>query len=40
MSNVNDPVWSVNIMVALCVLGALYVIYYILKMASDELKDS
>ena len=40
MSNVNDPVLSVNIMVALCVLGALYVIYYILKMASDELKDS
>jgi len=40
LSNVADPVWSVNIMVALCVLGATYTIFYILKLAADELNNS
>jgi len=34
----NDVVWSVIIMLGIGLLGALYVIYYILKEASDELK--
>ncbi len=33
----NEIVWSVNIMLAIGMIGVAYVIYYILKMASDEL---
>ena len=33
----NDIVWSVNIMLAIGMIGVAYVIYYILKMAIDEL---
>ena len=33
----NDVVWSVNIMLAIGMIGVAYVIYYILKMATDEL---
>ena len=32
----NEVVWSVNIMLALGLLGVIWVIYYILKMASEE----
>jgi hypothetical protein len=32
-----DPVWSVNIMLVIGLLGVAWVIYYILKMANDEL---
>ena len=33
----NEIVWSVNIMLAIGMIGVAYVIYYILKMAIDEL---
>ena len=33
----NEIVWSVNIMLAIGMVGVGYVIYYILKMATDEL---
>ena len=33
----NEIVWSVNIMLAIGMIGVAYVIYYILKMATDEL---
>jgi hypothetical protein len=32
-----DPVWSINIMLGIGLLGVAWVIYYILKMANDEL---
>ena len=37
-TNLNDPVWSVIICVILAVVGALFVIVYILREAFDELK--
>ena len=33
----NEIVWSVNIMLAIGMIGVAYVIYYILKMATGEL---
>lgn len=33
----NTVVWSVNIMLGIGMVGVAYVIYYILKMATDEL---
>ena len=33
----NEIVWSVNIMLSIGMIGVAYVIYYILKMATDEL---
>ena len=33
----NDVVWSVNIMLGIGLIGVAWVIYYILKMANDEL---
>lgn len=33
----NEIVWSVNIMLGIGMIGVAYVIYYILKMATDEL---
>ena len=40
LENPNDPVWSVIIMVAMSVVGAAYVIYYILRMAGRELDET
>ena len=40
LENLNDPVWSVIIMVAMSVLGAGYVIYYILRIAGRELNET
>ena len=34
-----DIVWSVNILLGIGLIGVAYVIYYILKIASDEMKD-
>ena len=39
LDNPADPVWSVIILVILAVVGALYVIVYILRIAFAELKD-
>tara|TARA_B100000902_G_C27281161_1_gene901858 strand:- start:577 stop:744 length:168 start_codon:yes stop_codon:yes gene_type:complete len=39
LENPNDPVWSVIIMVAMSVVGAIYVIYYILSLATRELNE-
>jgi len=36
----NDVVWSVNILLGIGLLGVAYVIYYILKEATDELNVS
>ena len=33
----NEVVWSVNIMLGIGLTGTLWIIYYILKMANDEL---
>lgn len=33
----NDVVWSVIIMLSIGLIGVAWVIYYILKMANDEL---
>ena len=33
----NEIVWSVNILLAIGMIGVGYAIYYILKMATDEL---
>lgn len=33
----NTVVWSVNIMLGIGMVGVAYVIYYILKIANDEL---
>ena len=39
LENPNDPVWSVIIMVMMCVGLASYVIYYILKLAAKEMEE-
>jgi len=39
LENPNDPVWSVIITVAMSVVGAIYVIYYILSLATRELNE-
>jgi len=33
-----DPVWSVIWLLGIGLVGAAYIIYYILKLASDEMK--
>jgi|LauGreDrversion4_2_1035121.scaffolds.fasta_scaffold00089_4 hypothetical protein len=33
----NEVVWGVNIFLGIGLIGVAYVIYYILKMATDEL---
>ena len=33
----NEIVWSVNILLGIGMVGVAYAIYYILKMATDEL---
>jgi hypothetical protein len=38
LDNVTDPVWSVNICILLVVSMALFVVYYILKEAFEELE--
>jgi len=38
LDNVTDPVWSVIICVLLAVSMALFVVYYILKEAFEELE--
>jgi arginine exporter protein ArgO len=35
-----DPVWSVNILLSIGFGGAAYIIYYILNLAYDEMKDA
>ena len=35
-----DPVWSVNILISIGFGGAAYIIYYILNLAYDEMKDA
>jgi hypothetical protein len=35
----NDVVWSVNIMLALGLLGVIWVIYKIFKIANDESRN-
>jgi len=37
MSDINDPVWSVIIMIAIGLACTGYVIYYILKLATEEM---
>ena len=39
LDNPDDPVWSVIFLVILSVVGALFVIVYILRDAFDELND-
>ena len=39
LDNANDPVWSAIICVILAVLGALFVVIYILRQAFAELED-
>ena len=39
LDNPDDPVWSVIILVILAVVGALFVIIYILRIAFAELED-
>lgn len=39
LDNVNDPVWSVIIMVMLALAGALYAVVYILREAFAELEN-
>ena len=39
LNNPDDPVWSVIILVILAVVGALFVIIYILRIAFAELED-
>jgi hypothetical protein len=34
-----DIVWSVNILLGIGLIGVAYVIYYILKISFDEMKD-
>ena len=35
-----DPVWSVNILLAIGLLGTAYVLYYILTLDNNEKKDT
>ena len=35
----NEIVWSVNILLGIGLIGVAWVIYYILKMSFDEMKD-
>ena len=35
----NDIVWSVNILLGIGLIGVAWVIYYILKISFEEMKD-
>ena len=37
--NFNDPVWGVIWMILIALLGTGYYIFYLMKMADDELTD-
>lgn len=39
LNDYNDPTWSVIISLAILLVGVLYYVAYILRMASDEMKD-
>ena len=39
MTDINDPVWSVIIMLAIGLACTGYVIYYILKLATEEMSE-
>jgi hypothetical protein len=39
LNDYNDPTWSVIISLAILLAGVLYYVAYILRMASDEMKD-
>jgi hypothetical protein len=39
LNDYNDPTWSVIISFAILLVGVLYYVAYILRMASDEMKD-
>ena len=39
LTNANDPVWSVIILLIILLSGVAYYIVYIMRMAFDELKD-
>ena len=39
LNDINDPTWSVIISLAILLAGVLYYVAYILRMASDEMKD-
>jgi len=39
LNDYNDPTWSVIISLAILLAGVLYYVVYILRMASDEMKD-
>ena len=37
--NINDPVWGVIISIIILLIGTVYYIVYIMRMAFDELND-
>jgi len=37
-NDMTDPVWSVILMLGIGLAGTAYIIYYILKLAADEMK--
>jgi hypothetical protein len=39
LNDFNDPTWSVIISLAILLAGVLYYVAYILRMASDEMKN-
>ena len=39
LNDFNDPTWSVIISLAILLAGVLYYVVYILRMASDEMKN-
>ena len=39
LNDYNEPTWSVIISLAILLVGVLYYVAYILRMASDEMKD-
>ena len=39
LNDYNDPTWSVIISLVILLAGVLYYVAYILRMASDEMKD-
>jgi MFS superfamily sulfate permease-like transporter len=39
LTDINEPTWSVIITLAILLVGVLYYVAYILRMANDEMKD-
>ena len=39
LADVNDPVWSVIISIIILLMGVGYYIFYIMRMAFNEMKD-